>query len=74
MGKKTDGGRTAIGLLGVAMILLKLAGILDWSWWYAFAIVAIYAIFFVFYWLAALVKKLWIAFFAGPMAGKLPKD
>ena len=30
--KSYDG--TGLGLLGVLFIILKLAGLIDWSWWY----------------------------------------
>lgn len=28
---------TAIGLLGVAFVVLKLVGVIDWSWWWVTA-------------------------------------
>ena len=29
---KTSGGITAVGLLGVAFVVLKLLGVISWSW------------------------------------------
>ena len=30
----SSGGIGVFGLLGVAFVVLKLAGYIDWSWWY----------------------------------------
>jgi hypothetical protein len=30
----SSGGTSIIGLLGVAFVVLKLTGFIDWSWWY----------------------------------------
>ena len=30
----TSGGTSILGLLGIAFIVLKLTGYIDWSWWY----------------------------------------
>ena len=32
-----SGGIGATGLLGVAFIVLKLCGVIDWSWWWVTA-------------------------------------
>lgn len=29
----STGGVSALGLLGVALVVLKLTGFIDWSWW-----------------------------------------
>lgn len=29
-----SGGLTVSGLLGVAFVILKLCGVIDWSWWW----------------------------------------
>jgi uncharacterized membrane protein len=35
MSKNNSGSGTSIvGLLGIAFVVLKLANIIDWSWWY----------------------------------------
>lgn len=31
------GGTGVVGLLGVAFVILKLTGIIDWSWWWVLA-------------------------------------
>jgi hypothetical protein len=31
--KSPNGGIGLFGLLGVAFIILKLCGVIDWSWW-----------------------------------------
>jgi predicted small integral membrane protein len=33
----TSGGTNILGLLGVAFIVLKLVGIINWSWWWVLA-------------------------------------
>ncbi len=30
----TSGGVGVVGLLGVAFVVLKLVGVIDWSWWW----------------------------------------
>ena len=30
---QSSGGLTVCGLLGVAFVILKLCGVIDWSWW-----------------------------------------
>ena len=35
--KVVSGGLSTTGLLGVAFIVLKLLGIIDWSWWWVLA-------------------------------------
>jgi len=58
--RKPNGGSTGgigfIGLLQIAFIILKLCGVIDWSWfwvlspiWISFAIVIILVIIFVIY-------------------------
>lgn len=34
---KSKGGISAVGLLQVAFIVLKLCGIIKWSWWWVLA-------------------------------------
>ena len=34
---KTDRGVGVVGLLGVAFVVLKLIGYIDWSWWWVTA-------------------------------------
>ena len=34
---ETTGGVSAISLLGIAFIVLKLCGVIDWSWWWVTA-------------------------------------
>lgn len=29
-----QGGISSLGLLGIAFVVLKLTGVIDWSWWY----------------------------------------
>jgi len=31
---KSAGSATTLGLLGVAFVVLKLTGVIDWSWWW----------------------------------------
>lgn len=31
------GGISVVGLLGVAFVVLKLCGVIDWSWWWVTA-------------------------------------
>ncbi len=33
----SSGGIGVIGLLGVAFVVLKLCGVIDWSWWWVTA-------------------------------------
>lgn len=33
----SSGGISVIGLLGVAFVVLKLCGVIDWSWWWVTA-------------------------------------
>ena len=35
--KTTSGGVTGLELLQIAFIILKLCGIIDWSWWWVLA-------------------------------------
>lgn len=35
--KTTSGGATGLELLQIAFIILKLCGIIDWSWWWVLA-------------------------------------
>lgn len=39
MSEKTSssGGVSILGLLGVAFVVLKLTGVIDWSWWWVTA-------------------------------------
>ena len=38
MSQQTNsGGMTVAGLLGVAFVVLKLTGIINWSWWWVTA-------------------------------------
>lgn len=32
--KSASGGISVLGLLGVAFVVLKLCGVIDWSWWW----------------------------------------
>lgn len=32
-----SGGTNILGLLGVAFVVLKLCGVIDWSWWWVTA-------------------------------------
>lgn len=32
-----SGGTSIVGLLGVCFVVLKLCGIIDWSWWWVTA-------------------------------------
>ena len=32
--EKSSGGVGVLGLLGVAFVVLKLTGYIDWSWWW----------------------------------------
>lgn len=34
---EASGGVGVTGLLQVALIMLKLCGVIDWSWWWVFA-------------------------------------
>ena len=34
MNNTTSGGIGALGLLGIVFIVLKLQGVIDWSWWW----------------------------------------
>lgn len=34
MNSNTHGGIGIVGLLGVAFVVLKLCGVIDWSWWW----------------------------------------
>ncbi|MCA0754919.1 hypothetical protein KP806_07640 [Paenibacillus sp. N4] len=34
---KQGGGMSMLGLLGIAFIVLKLCGVIDWSWWWVTA-------------------------------------
>ena len=36
-GSSSSGGIGVIGLLGVAFVVLKLCGVIDWSWWWVTA-------------------------------------
>jgi hypothetical protein len=55
-----------LSLLGVAFVVLKLTGYIDWSWWYVtmpfwgglVLIIVFLVITFVLYFLAALIKKI----------------
>lgn len=29
----TSGGTSIVGLLGIVFVVLKLTGVIDWSWW-----------------------------------------
>ncbi len=33
----SSGGLGVVGLLGVAFVVLKLCGVIDWSWWWVTA-------------------------------------
>ena len=33
----SSGGTNVFGLLGIAFVVLKLAGVIDWSWWWVLA-------------------------------------
>ena len=33
----SSGGISVLGLLGVAFVVLKLIGVIDWSWWWVTA-------------------------------------
>lgn len=35
--KASSGGVSVVGLLGVAFVVLKLCGVIDWSWWWVTA-------------------------------------
>ena len=35
--KSSSGGAGVFGLLGVAFVVLKLTGFIDWSWWWVTA-------------------------------------
>jgi len=35
--KSSSGGIGIVGLLGVAFVVLKLCGVIDWSWWWVTA-------------------------------------
>lgn len=54
----SSSGASAVGLLGVAFVVLKLLGVIDWSWWwvlapfwvgFAFVILVIVILFLVFF-------------------------
>lgn len=32
-GNKSSGGISTLSLLGITFIILKLTGVIDWSWW-----------------------------------------
>lgn len=34
---ETNGGTSVLGLLGIAFVVLKLTGYIDWSWWWVTA-------------------------------------
>lgn len=34
---ETNGGISVLGLLGIAFVVLKLTGYIDWSWWWVTA-------------------------------------
>jgi len=34
MSKSSTSGINILGLLGVAFVVLKLTGVIDWSWWW----------------------------------------
>lgn len=36
-GSRSSGGVSALGLLGVAFVVLKLTGVIHWSWWWVTA-------------------------------------
>jgi len=52
----SGGGVSVVGLIGVAFVVLKLCGVIDWSWWWVTApfwgVVAL--------WLLCLVLVVWI--------------
>jgi hypothetical protein len=61
VGNKTEsaggGGVGFCGLLAIAFIVLKLCGVIDWSWWWVvapiwipFALLAVFAVFCVAMW------------------------
>jgi hypothetical protein len=33
-GSSSSGGVGVIGLLGIVFVVLKLTGVIDWSWWW----------------------------------------
>lgn len=37
MGSSSSGGIGIVGLLGVAFVVMKLCGVIDWSWWWVTA-------------------------------------
>lgn len=54
--EKGEGGLGVIGLLGVAFVVLKLMGVIDWAWiwvlapfWVGIAIILVIGLFFVGY-------------------------
>lgn len=43
----SSGGEGVFGLLGVAFVVLKLCGVIDWSWWWVTAPFWIAAVIFI---------------------------
>ena len=35
--EKSTGGVSGLGLLGIVFVVLKLCGVIDWSWWWVTA-------------------------------------
>jgi phosphoglycerol transferase MdoB-like AlkP superfamily enzyme len=69
----SSGGIGVLGLLGVALVVLKLTGVIDWSWWWVtapfwggFAIFAAFSIIF-------LLGALLVTIFSGDPAKKADK-
>jgi hypothetical protein len=58
-----NGGISAIGLLGVAFVILKLCHVIDWSWWWVTAPfwggLAIYIVVLAIALIVWIVKELW---------------
>lgn len=66
-----SGGVSVLGLLGVAFVVLKLVGIIDWSWWWVtapfwggLAIGAVILLWFVLAWLVMLASVHYVAWWA----------
>lgn len=64
-GNNNGGGIGVLGLLGVAFVVLKLTGVIDWSWWWVTAPfwggLVLYAFLFIvlllYYWIGELRYK-----------------
>lgn len=54
MSNNNSGGIGVLGVLGIVFVVLKLVGVIDWSWWYvtmpfwgSFAFIAVVFIFYI---------------------------